>query len=80
MKAGWSHHLKRVVVVLGPVGIQRDETREREQEKDCHEGWLPTGAKVPIRLTKRQEDYCRRAEGVRRSATTSTLSSTEVAN
>ena len=30
------------------------------------EGWLPAGAKVPIRLTVKQEAYCRRAQGVRR--------------
>ena len=48
------------------MDIQREETRERNQEKACPEGWLPAGAKVPIRLTIRQEDDCRRAEGVRR--------------
>ena len=30
------------------------------------EGWLPAGAKVPIRLTIKQEAYCRRAQGIRR--------------
>ena len=30
------------------------------------EGWLSAGAKVPIRLTVKQEAYCRRAQGVRR--------------
>ena len=30
------------------------------------EGWLPAGVKVPIRLTVKQEAYCRRAQGVRR--------------
>ena len=30
------------------------------------EGWLPAGAKVHIRLTIKQEAYCRRAHGIRR--------------
>ena len=37
-----------------------------KRKSSCPEGWLPAGAKVSIRLTKRQEDYYRRAEGVRR--------------
>ena len=40
--------------------------KETKRKLSCPEGWLPAGAKVPKRLTKRQEDYCRRAEGVRR--------------
>ena len=36
------------------------------RKSSCPEGWLPAGAKVAKRLSKRQEDYCRRAEGVRR--------------
>ena len=32
----------------------------------CPEGWAPAGARAPLRLTKKQEQYCRRAIGVSR--------------
>ena len=61
--------------------------KETKRKLSCPEGWLPAGAKVPIRLNKSQEDYCRRAEGVRHrweptadSVTNSTRSLTEVAS
>ena len=37
-----------------------------ERKSSRPEGWLSAGAKVPIRLTVKQEAYCRRAQGVRR--------------
>ena len=36
------------------------------RKSSCPEGWLPAGARVPLRLTRKQEDYCRRAQGIRR--------------
>ena len=36
----------------------------------CPDGWLNAGSKVPIRLTVRQEEYCRQAIDIHRSATT----------
>ena len=32
----------------------------------CPKGWVPAGASVPVRLTKKQEEYCRRAIGIAR--------------
>ena len=40
--------------------------KRNKRQSSCPEGWLPAGAKVPIRLTAKQEAYCRRAQGVRR--------------
>ena len=49
------------------MDIQEEKSVKGTKGKSsCPEGWLSDGAKVPKRLTKRQEDYCRRAEGVRR--------------
>ena len=31
------------------------------RKNSCPDGWLNAGAKVPIRLTVRQEEYCRQA-------------------
>ena len=42
-------------------------TRKRsEQPSSCPDGYLPAGHVVPIRLTVRQQQYCRRAVGIRR--------------
>ena len=36
------------------------------RKNSCPDGWLHAGAKVPIRLTVRQEQYCRRAIDIHR--------------
>ena len=42
-------------------------TRKRsKQPSSCPDGYVPAGHVVPIRLTVRQQQYCRRAVGVRR--------------
>ena len=42
-------------------------TRKRSQQpSSCPTGWLPAGHVVPIRLTVKQELYCRRAIGISR--------------
>ena len=35
-------------------------------KNSCPDGWLNAGAKVPIRLTVRQEEYCRQAIDIHR--------------
>ena len=37
-----------------------------ERKSSCPEGWVPAGTRVPLRLTHKQEEYCRQALGVRR--------------
>ena len=37
-----------------------------ERKSACPEGWLPAGARVPLRLTMKQQEYCQQALGVRR--------------
>ena len=36
------------------------------RKSSCPDGWMPAGYSVPIRLTARQEIYCRRAIGINR--------------
>ena len=36
------------------------------RKNSCPDGWLNAGAKVPIRLTVRQEEYCRQAIDIHR--------------
>ena len=36
------------------------------RKNSCPDGWLNAGAKVPIRLTVRQEQYCRQAIDIHR--------------
>ena len=40
--------------------------RAAERKSSCPEGWVSAGTRVPLRLTHRQEEYCRQAMGVRR--------------
>lgn len=40
--------------------------KQAERRSSRPEGWLAAGAVVPLRLTVRQEAYCRRAIGIRR--------------
>ena len=35
-------------------------------KNSCPDGWLNAGAKVPIRLTVRQEEYCRQGINIHR--------------
>ena len=37
-----------------------------KSRSSCPEGWMPAGYSVPLRLTVRQEHYCRRAIGITR--------------
>ena len=42
-------------------------TRTKESRKSSRpDGWVAAGAKAPLRLTKKQEQYCRRAMGISR--------------
>ncbi len=42
-------------------------TRNNHRSRSsCPEGWIPAGYAVPVRLTVRQERYCRRAIGITR--------------
>ena len=36
------------------------------RKNSCPDGWLNAGSKVPIRLTVRQEEYCRQAIDIHR--------------
>ena len=40
--------------------------KSSQRQSSRPEGWLPAGARIPIRLTAKQEAYCKRAQGVRR--------------
>ena len=40
--------------------------KSRNQPSSCPTGWLPAGHSVPIRLTLKQQLYCRRAIGIHR--------------
>ena len=40
--------------------------RNKRSRSSCPDGWAPAGYSVPIHLTVRQEQYCRRAIGVTR--------------
>ena len=44
-----------------------ETTAPRSRRKNsCPDGWLNAGAKVPIQLTVRQEEYCRQAVDIHR--------------
>ena len=44
-----------------------ETTASRSRRKNsCPDGWLNAGAKVPVRLTVRQEEYCRQAVDIHR--------------
>ena len=43
------------------------KTRKKKKKvSSCPKGWVPAGAVVPVRLTKKQEAYCKRAVGIAR--------------
>ena len=44
-----------------------ETTASKSRRKNsCPDGWLNAGAKVPIHLTVRQEEYCRQAVDIHR--------------
>ena len=45
---------------------QRKITPRSERKSTRPEGWIPAGARVPIRLTVKQEQHCRQAIGISR--------------
>ena len=50
-----------------PWPISQKTTKPGFRRKNsCPDGWLNAGAKVPIRLTVRQEEYCRQAIDIHR--------------
>ena len=49
------------------TNLQENTTASRPRRKNsCPDGWLNAGAKVPIHLTVRQEEYCRQAVDIHR--------------
>ena len=49
------------------TNLQENTTASRFRRKNSRpDGWLNAGAKVPIRLTVRQEEYCRKAVDIHR--------------
>ena len=46
--------------------LQKTAASKSRHKNSCPDGWLNAGAKVPIRLTVRQEEYCRRAIDIHR--------------
>ena len=48
------------------MNAQRKITPKSQRKTSCPEGWIPAGARVPIRLTIKQEQYCRKAIGINR--------------
>jgi len=40
--------------------------KKKRRNSHCPKGWVPAGAVVPVRLTKKQEAYCNRAVGIAR--------------
>ena len=45
---------------------QRKITPKSQRKTSCPEGWVPAGATAPVRLTVKQEQYCRKAIGINR--------------
>ena len=46
--------------------MPRNRKTKKKRTSSCPKGWLPAGTSIPVRLTKRQEAYCRRAIGIAR--------------
>ena len=44
----------------------RKITPKSQRKSSCPEGWTPAGARAPVRLTVKQEQYCRKAIGINR--------------
>ena len=48
------------------ANLQKTTAPKSRRQNSCPDGWLNAGAKVPIRLTVRQEEYCRQAVDIHR--------------
>ena len=48
------------------TSLQKTTASRSRHKNSCPDGWLNAGAKVPIHLTVRQEEYCRRAIDIHR--------------
>ena len=48
------------------TSLQKTTKPGFRHKNSCPDGWLHAGAKVPIRLTVRQEEYCRQAIDIHR--------------
>ena len=48
------------------ANLQKTTAPKFRRKNSCPDGWLHAGAKVPIRLTVRQEEYCRQAIDIHR--------------
>ena len=48
------------------ANLQKTTKPGSRHKNSCPDGWLNAGAKVPIRLTVRQEEYCRQAIDIHR--------------
>ena len=48
------------------ANLQKTTAPKFRRKNSCPDGWLNAGAKVPIRLTVRQEEYCRQAINIHR--------------
>ena len=46
--------------------VKRNITPRAERKSSCPDGWTEAGARVPIRLTVKQVQYCNRAMGISR--------------
>ena len=45
---------------------QATRLKKSQRKSSCPKGWVPAGARVPLRLTQRQETYCMKAIGISR--------------
>ena len=48
------------------ANLQKTTAPKSRRQNSCPDGWLHAGAKVPIRLAVRQEEYCRQAIDIHR--------------
>ena len=48
------------------ANLQKTTKPGFRHKNSCPDGWLHAGAKVPINLTVRQEEYCRQAINIHR--------------
>ena len=48
------------------ANLHKTTAPKSRRKNSCPDGWLNAGAKVPIRLTVRQENYCRDAIDIHR--------------
>ena len=48
------------------ANLQKTTAPKSRRQNSCPDGWLHAGARVPIRLAVRQEEYCRQAIDIHR--------------